>query len=100
MSLPIELVEILGHGHRRKESLVHLRDYLMYTTQKLSASMHSFVTQHLLGVSYPITHHVSGDNFSMQHRHFLAAVTSGDEPMTFLEATQDERWREAMQKEI
>lgn len=38
--------------------------------------------------------------FSVRHRAFLAAITSGYEPRTFKEAMMDAGWREAMQHEI
>ena len=58
------------------------------------------MTQHHPGMRYPIAHYVSCDNFSMRHRHFLVPITLGHEPMIVSEAVQDERWRDAMQKEI
>ena len=40
------------------------------------------------------------DKFFAQHPFFLAVVTTGCEPSTYAEAIKDERWREAMRKEI
>ena len=40
------------------------------------------------------------DKFSMHHHAFLAAITIGVEPKSFGEAVKDERWRNAMKKEI
>jgi len=49
---------------------------------------------------YTIAHYVSCDQFSVQHRTFLAAITSGIEPTTFSEAIKDKKWRDVMQQEI
>lgn len=51
-------------------------------------------------VSYPISNFVSYKNFSTNHMAFLTAITQNDEPKSFKQASQDARWREAMQKEI
>lgn len=39
------------------------------------------------------------DKFSVAHRAFLAAITSGREPTTFREAMLDSNWQIAMQEE-
>ncbi|KAI3808617.1 hypothetical protein L1987_24572 [Smallanthus sonchifolius] len=49
---------------------------------------------------HPISHFVSYNKFSNSHKAFLTAIDSNDEPSCFEQATQDERWREAMQQEI
>jgi len=44
---PVNIVgqdEVLGHGHRKKEVSVRLRDYVPNTTRKLSPSAHSTAT--------------------------------------------------------
>ncbi|KAK1439791.1 hypothetical protein QVD17_05611 [Tagetes erecta] len=51
-------------------------------------------------VHYPISNFVSYDSFSTNHKAFLTAITKNDEPKNFKQASQDARWREAMQKEI
>nr|XP_027118970.1 uncharacterized protein LOC113736273 [Coffea arabica] len=38
--------------------------------------------------------------FSLSHRRFVAAVTTGIEPTSFKEAMQHSYWREAMRKEV
>ena len=40
------------------------------------------------------------DNFSMQHRNFLAALEVEREPVTYSEAIKDGCWRDAMCREI
>nr|GEZ22893.1 Gag-pre-integrase domain, Gag-polypeptide of LTR copia-type [Tanacetum cinerariifolium] len=51
-------------------------------------------------VRCPILNFVSSDKFFTNHKAFLAAITNNDEPKCFKQATQDARWREAMQKEV
>lgn len=43
---------------------------------------------------------VSYKNFSESHKVFLAAIDSKDEPKYFHQAIKDDRWKEAMEKEI
>ena len=40
------------------------------------------------------------DKFSMHHRAFLVTITTAVAPKYFGEAVKDERWRDAMKKEI
>ncbi|KAJ0518591.1 putative RNA-directed DNA polymerase [Helianthus annuus] len=49
---------------------------------------------------HPLSNFVSYENFSKSHKAFLAAITSSSEPRNFNQAIQDERWKEAMKKEI
>jgi hypothetical protein len=92
--------ESLGRGKRNKIPSIKLRDCVTYTVQKMSPSNRSLPPQQKSGTRYPITHYVSCDKFSAQHRRFLAAVTAETEPTTFSVAVNDERWRSAMQHEI
>lgn len=94
-------VEELGRGHHIKAPSIKLRDYVTRTVQKLSPSPSSSPSsQHTPGVAYPLTYYVNCENFSMQHCRFLAAITSGREPVHFSEAAQDAKWRLAMQQEL
>ncbi|GKU87876.1 hypothetical protein SLEP1_g2207 [Rubroshorea leprosula] len=52
------------------------------------------------GILYPFSHHLSYDSFSRKHSTYLAAITSIDEPKSFYQAIKNEKWREAMRKEI
>lgn len=45
-------------------------------------------------------HYMSCDNFSVQHRRFLAVVSAEKEPKNFSVAVKDPRWRTTMQQEI
>ncbi|KAK9062516.1 hypothetical protein SSX86_019703 [Deinandra increscens subsp. villosa] len=47
-----------------------------------------------------LNHFVSYENFSDSHKAFMAAINSNDEPKYFSQAVQDDRWREAMKREI
>ncbi|KAD5317201.1 hypothetical protein E3N88_17147 [Mikania micrantha] len=49
---------------------------------------------------HPLAHYISYEKFSSNHKAFLSTITSRDEPKTFCQASQDENWEEAMQKEI
>ncbi|GKB45251.1 putative RNA-directed DNA polymerase [Tanacetum coccineum] len=51
-------------------------------------------------VRYPISNFVSYNKFSTNHKAFLVAITNNDETKCFKQAAQDDRWREAMQKEV
>ncbi|KAI3511071.1 hypothetical protein L1887_18215 [Cichorium endivia] len=48
---------------------------------------------------HPISNFVSYKKFSTNHKAYLGAISSNNEPTTFHQASQDERWREAMKKE-
>lgn len=90
----------LGRGHRIKYPSIRLHDYVTNTIRKLSSSITSSVPSHASGILYPIAHYVNCDNFSLQHRSFLAAISADREPKSFVEAVKDGRWRDAMQAEI
>lgn len=49
---------------------------------------------------HPLANFVSYKNFSESHKVFLAAIDSNDEPKYFHQAIKDDRWKEAMKKEI
>ncbi|KAD7117650.1 hypothetical protein E3N88_04918 [Mikania micrantha] len=48
----------------------------------------------------PLAHYVSYENFLPNHKAFLSAITSNDEPKTFHQASHDNNLKEAMRKEI
>ena len=66
----------------------------------MSPSTNSLEHQHSSGSPYPLRIKVNCDKFSMHHRAFLAAITTGVEHKSFGEAMKDERWRDATKKEI
>ncbi|KAD2804249.1 hypothetical protein E3N88_37626 [Mikania micrantha] len=49
---------------------------------------------------HPLAHYISYNNFSTNHKAFLTAIDSLDEPKNFKQASQDLKWREAMEREI
>lgn len=49
---------------------------------------------------HPISNFVSYNKFSKTHKAFLAAIDSIDVPRNFDQAVQDDKWKEAMVKEI
>lgn len=49
---------------------------------------------------HPISNFVSYESFSENHTAYLTAITLNDEPRSFNQASQDERWQQAMQQEI
>lgn len=47
-----------------------------------------------------ISNFVSYKSFSTNHKAYLASISSNNDPTTFSQASQDERWCEALEKEI
>ena len=85
-----------------KQSAIYTLKILRYKyhVHTSGSSTSSSVQSKSSGTPYPLTHYVNCNAFSAQHRKFLAAVTSGFKPQTFNEAMKDEKWRNAIQKEI
>lgn len=83
----------LGRGHRQRQQLTGLQDYVLHTIQQLSHSTSPSVNSptHLQSSCspYPITQYVNCDKFYLSHRAFLAAVTRGVEPTSFAKAVKD-----------
>jgi len=77
-----------------------LHDYVIHTIHKLSPFPLTPKLQYSSGNSYLIAHYVNCNNFSLRHRMFLIAIHVEREPVTYSEAVKDERWRDAMQREI
>ncbi|KAM0052273.1 putative RNA-directed DNA polymerase [Helianthus debilis subsp. tardiflorus] len=48
----------------------------------------------------PLSNFVSYDKFSDSHKAFLAAISAHDEPKSYQQAMQDQKWIDAMQSEI
>ena len=94
--------EMLGRGHRQHKEPRHLQDYICYSARSLSTlcSKASSIQKVPSGKPYPIANYVTYTKFSVGHRAFLAAINIEKEPRTYKEAVTDNRWREAMAKEI
>ncbi|XP_074267284.1 uncharacterized protein LOC141590608 [Silene latifolia] len=90
--------ENVGKGHRAKFPNSRLSDYVQ---PPIGPSTHTLTTSSpSKGTKYPISHFITYNKFSPNHRAFLSAVTKHHEPSSFKEALQVPQWREAMQKEI
>ncbi|KAM0069913.1 putative RNA-directed DNA polymerase [Helianthus debilis subsp. tardiflorus] len=50
--------------------------------------------------AHPLAYYISYTKFSSNHKAFLSAIDSHDEPKSFQQASQDNNWREAMKREI
>jgi len=83
--------ELLGRGHRQKKPSILLHDYVTHTIQKLSLFPLTPRLQHSSSNSYPITHYVNCNNFSLRHKMFLAAIHADREPVIYSEVIKDER---------
>nr|GEV02854.1 hypothetical protein [Tanacetum cinerariifolium] len=93
--------ENLGRWHRKKETAVRLRDYVIDRFKRNSPSYSTPPAQsRSLGTPYPIAHYVNCDKFSSCHRTFLKAIEKEREPVTYYEAIKDKRWRSAMDSEL
>jgi len=97
----------IGRGHRLKTPSVRLRDFVTHNTILKSLSNHSSSSPSSLGLSYPLHKFVNYDSFSTRHCSFLAALHTKQEPLFFSQkplffsqAMKDQRWREAMSREI
>lgn len=76
----------------------HLKDYVCGRVVTLSSD-HS-APKASACKAYPLLHYICYSKFSSTHKAFLAAINSHDEPTNYTEAVRDERWVEAMKKEI
>ncbi|KAI3743386.1 hypothetical protein L1987_61094 [Smallanthus sonchifolius] len=76
----------------------HLKDYQVKLPPSVDHAHPS--SDQTSSTVHPLSNYVSYDKFSVAHKAFFAAITSHDEPKIFYQASQDERWREAMKKEI
>ncbi|KAD4584722.1 hypothetical protein E3N88_22323 [Mikania micrantha] len=83
---------------RAKSQPQHLRDYAVRLPPSLDHANQA--QEQPTSTVHPLAHYISYNNFSTNHKVFLAAIDSHDEPRSFKEASQDNRWIEAMQKEI
>ena len=94
--------EATGKGKRKKFPSTKLHDYVTNTVRLVSPSPPASSSTPIKssGMSYPITHFVNCERFSVGHKNFLAVVSVGVEPRSVKEAMKDPKWRDAMQKEI
>lgn len=90
---------------------VKLRDYFTYNAHcspdkhstlpvHPASSRHSEASAGKTASSYPITAYVTDAVFSERHQGFLAAISSGVEPLNWIEAMLDPIWNGAMSTEV
>ncbi|KAK9050950.1 hypothetical protein SSX86_027575 [Deinandra increscens subsp. villosa] len=91
---PIELIR----GRRSKTQPRHLSDYEVKLPPSVDHARPA--TNQEPSTVHPLANFISYEKFSNCHKAYLTAIDSNDEPKHFSEAVQDERWREAMRKEI
>ncbi|XP_074314529.1 uncharacterized protein LOC141649747 [Silene latifolia] len=90
--------DIRGRGQRLKLPNSNLKDFIL---SKPRPSLNSLIsTSPSSGTTYPISHYISYNKFSANHKVFLAAVTKNHEPTFYKDAVLVPEWREAMRKEI
>ncbi|XP_076888387.1 uncharacterized protein LOC143538804 [Bidens hawaiensis] len=88
---PIREKRTKTQPNRFKDFVVHLPssvDHARSAPTQASSTVH------------PLINFVSYNNFSNAHKAFLAAIDSIDEPKFFHRAMKNDKWKEAMQKEI
>ena len=68
----------MGRGMRNKVQNIRLKDFVTNTIRKVKSSKSSSTQEHASGTPYPITYFVSCERFSIRHRNFVAAVTTGN----------------------
>ncbi|GLT64493.1 hypothetical protein SLA2020_369820 [Shorea laevis] len=93
-----QLVQSL-RPQRERRAPRHLDDYVCSMSQSVDPNQVTLQSANS-GTLYPLSNHLSYNSFSPNHKAYLAAITSLDEPKTFSQAVKSEHWREAMRKEI
>ncbi|GJT30999.1 putative RNA-directed DNA polymerase [Tanacetum coccineum] len=83
---------------RVRTQLACLKDFHVYLPPSIDSSRPDSNQGH--STVHPISNFASYDNFSSSHKIFLAAIESHDEPKSFNQAMQDERWKDVKKKEI
>lgn len=98
---------MLGRGHRQKQPYVLVKNYVTHSSHVKNTHSSHDSSDSDLGASttvsgnipYPITNYISDAVFSSNHKAFLAAITSEDEPASYQEALRDKVWRDSMTDE-
>jgi len=75
---------------------VRFQDYVCHAIEAPSSSIPSASS----GMSHPLAHYISYDNFSPLHRAFLASITSHTEPRHYSYAIRDPNWHATMSNAI
>ena len=102
--LPLSADENIGisvhRSTRPKIPNTYLRDFMCHTTRVIDPASLSPAPPLSSGTLYPIANFVTCANFSANHSHFLADITTLIEPTKYSEAVKDPCWHEAIAKEI
>ncbi|XP_026416542.1 uncharacterized protein LOC113311978 [Papaver somniferum] len=85
---------------RSRISNTRLKDYVCSIVEVIDPSSSTPHSSTSSGTPYPITNYISCANFSANHIHFLAAITTLKEPTSYAEVVRIPFWRVAMSKEI
>ncbi|KAD5317239.1 hypothetical protein E3N88_17185 [Mikania micrantha] len=83
---------------RTRSQPQHLKDYAVRLPPSIDHA--NPAPDQATSTVHPLSHYVSYDHFSANHKAFISAIDSHNELKSFREASQDHRWREAMEKEI
>ncbi|GAA0186956.1 transmembrane signal receptor [Lithospermum erythrorhizon] len=99
---PTTVTENLGKGHRVRQPSSRLKDYVTHAVCKIDPNTSSALSAQSFssGKQFNIASYVDYNNFSTRHKCFLTAITKGNEPSSYKEASQDPGWRQAMTEEI
>ncbi|KAI3785071.1 hypothetical protein L1987_44183 [Smallanthus sonchifolius] len=83
---------------RSKTHPKRLNDYMVKLLPSVDHSQPT--TNQGTSTVHPLAQYVSYDKFSKSHKAFIAAINSHGEPKCFNQAVQDDKWKEAMKKEV
>lgn len=84
------LVPNVSRPRREPRPPTHLHDYHCY----------SVVPKPLCSTAHPLSHFLTYDRLSTDHKSFVAAISSQVDPTTYVEAATSPIWQHAMQHEI
>ncbi|XP_074373550.1 uncharacterized protein LOC141713884 [Apium graveolens] len=95
-------VELLGKGHRLRKPSSRLTDFITHTIHVKNpvAAIASPSPNRASRTPFHLAHYVNCDAFSVRHKQFLAAITAGEEPISFSEANKSSKWRTTIKEEI
>lgn len=83
----------MGRGFRDKIPFVLLWDFVTHTVVASSPS-HSIPSSNCSsGTPYPLTHYINCGNFSVNYRHFLAAIVISEDPKS-IQRSHENWWLE------
>ncbi|XP_074270986.1 uncharacterized protein LOC141594901 [Silene latifolia] len=95
--------QVMGRGARERFEPAWKKDYYCKSTRIITPNSNAHFApskSSRSGTRYPLDNYVTDNCFSTTHKVFLAAIDKEKEPINYQEAAKDERWREAMSKEV